>query len=235
MNIIYRKIYIIPVFLLVLFFTCISKADQVSDKPNNPIALPEVFEAINDPITLNAANIFYNQNDEVRSFDSFENRFLVIHFWASWCMECLNELITLNELQRVFRKKALTVITISEDFKGAQAIDEFFTKHKIDYLDIYLDKRNKIYQSLNINHLPATYLMDFQGNVIARSKPSTAINWMDNAIVRYLDEKVVNVQLLPPEYKQMRDLFEAPKPAEKKSVIPKKEENKNKKTNIFIN
>lgn len=227
------KIYSKGLILLVLFFASILNADQVSDKPRKPAPLPEYFQEIDDPIALNQSNIFYNQYFEKRSFEAFENRFLIIHFWASWCMECTNELIALNELQRLFKKKALTILAISEDFKGPESVDEFFKKNKIDYLDIYIDKKNTIYQSLNINHLPATYLMDFNGNIIAKSIASKQISWLDPNIIRFLDDKIIHIQLLPPEYKQLRDIYE-PLLKENKET-PKKEVPKKEKSKIFIN
>lgn len=229
------KIYSKSIILLVFFFTSITNADQVSDKPRKIAPLPGYFEEVNNLISLNQTNVFYNQYFETRSFEAFENRFLIIHFWASWCMECTNELVALNELQRSFKKKALTVIAISEDFKGPESVDKFFKKNKIDYLDIYIDKKNKIYQSLNINHLPATYLMDFNGDIIARSRPSEGISWSDPEIVRFLDDKVMNIQLLPPEYKQLRDIYEAPPVQEKKETTKKEKLIKKEKSKIFIN
>lgn len=231
----FYKIYTKSLLLLIIFLNNISFADYVSDKPKKPILLPSFLEELNDRIALNSANIFFNQNYETRSFEAFENRFLIIHFWATWCMECLNEIINLNQLQKTFRKKALIVIAISEDFKEPSFIDQFFSKNNIDYLDIYIDKRNKIYQSLNINHLPATYLMDFNGNVIARSKPSKTIDWMDENLIRYLDDKIINVQLLPPEYKQFRDVYETPKEEKTKEAAKPKDFKQVKKSKIFIN
>ena len=226
-----KKIYRNYLVILALFSSYLACADQVSDKPAKPVELPAFFEKLEEPIALSAKSVFYNQVMEPRQLENFDNRFLIIHFWASWCMECKNELLALNDLQKEFRKKALTVIALSEDFKGAAALDEYFTKNKIDYLDIYIDKKNKIYQSLNINHLPVSYLMDFNGNIIARSMPNVAVNWGDKQLIKFLDQKIYDYQLLPPEFKQERDKYEAPKPVEDKA--PKKP--KKAKSKIFIN
>jgi len=148
-------------------------------------------------------------------------------------MDCTGELIALNNLQKDFRKKALLVLTISEDFKNVEAIDKFFIKYKIDYLDIYFDKKNKIYESLGIHHLPASYLLDFNGNIIARSIPGIPVNWEDPELKRYLDEKTTAIQLLPPEFKKLRDKYEPPK--EVKTKAQQKKKTKSKKEEIFIN
>ena len=192
------KLYRNCCFFLVVFFSFHSFSDQVSDKPVVKLNLPSFFKALDDSITLNNRSVFYNQQMETRMLESFDNRFIIVHFWASWCIECRDELIALNKLQKDFRKKALLVIAISEDFKPAKDLDEFFTKHKIEYLDIYLDKGNKIYRDLAINYLPVTYLMDFNGNIIAQSKQGVVINWDDPDLIKFLDWKVNDYQLLPP-------------------------------------
>ena len=168
--------------------------------------------------------------------ENYDNRFIIVHFWASWCMECQGELLALNKLQKEFRKKALLVFAISEDFKGIGAIDEYFTKHQIDYLDLYSDKKSKIYQSLNVNHLPVSYLVDFDGKVIAQSIPGSIVDWNNEELKEYLEAKVSKYQLLPPEFKKSRDKYEPPKQAvENKTLDQKNKETKKNKSHLFIN
>lgn len=212
------RVYIKLLIILTLFLSSFAHAEAKIIAPTIP---SEFFELVKKPITLSINSIFYNQKMEKTSLENFDNRFIIVHFWASWCMDCNIELIALNNLQKEFRKKALLVVAISEDFKGIEAIDSYFTKYKLEYLDIYLDKKSKIYQSLMINHLPATYLIDSNGKVIARSIPGKKIDWNDQAIKDYLEEKVSKYQLLPPEFKKIRDKYEAPKQEKKVKNIQK--------------
>ena len=222
---------------LVVFFSLYSFADQVSDKPIVNLDIPSVFKKLENPITLNNMSVFYNQQLEKRMLENFDNRFIIVHFWASWCIECRDELLALDKLQKDFRKKALLVVAISEDFKPTKDLDEFFTKNKIEYLDIYLDKGNKIYNDLAVNYLPVTYLVDFNGNIIAQSKPGLVINWNDPDLIKYLDWKVSSYQLLPPEFKKFRDKYELPKEQSTNNDKKKdsKSDNKKKQSRIFIN
>ncbi len=193
--------------------------------------LPEFFEEIKSPIALSNNSVFYNQLMEKRTLENFENRFIIVNFWASWSMDCNNELIALNDLQKTFRKKPLLVITLSQDFKEVDFIDNYFNKHKIDYLDIYLDRKGKIYQSLDINHLPASYLVDFDGRIIARSIPGILVDWSDENFRAFLESKLSKHQLLPPEFKKTREKYEAPTQSVKKEIV-KPQSNKPK---ILIN
>ena len=218
-----QKLYIV----LLLFTAFFASAEPISTKETK---LPEFFKTDVKSVPFNNLSIFYDQNMAKRKLEDIENKLIIVHFWASWNMPSLNELIALNKLQKDFRKKALLVFAISEDFKGIEAIDTYFSKHKLDYLDIYLDKKHKIYESLNINHLPVSYIFDFNGNLLGQSTPGETINWQDEDLRNYLEEKVSKFQLLPPEYKKTRDKYEPPKQTDEKIPPIKKV-----KQSIFIN
>ncbi len=227
------KVYSNWLIILILFLSSYAHTEETTKKIPKAVTLPSFLQEVTKPIGLSATSVFYNQLDEKKSLENFDNRFIIVHFWASWCMECQNELLVLNKLQKEFRKKALLIFAISEDFKGIGAVDEYFTKHQIDYLDIYIDKKSKIYQSLNVNHLPVSYLIDFDGKVIAQSNPGTIIDWNDEELKEFLEAKVSKYQLLPPEFKKPRDKYESPKKPELPNKITKQD--KKNKSNLFIN
>lgn len=217
-------------FILFITFACISIAETKSELKNSQNdLLNSYFKEESPDIKFNDI-VFYNQDKEKRSLENFDNRFIIIHFWATWCMECQNELMALNKLQKDFRKNALVVLALSEDFKDASAIDEYFTKHKIDMLDIYMDKKNAIYKGLNINHIPASYLIDFDGKVLASSLPGKVVDWDDEDLRKFFNSKLENHHLLPPEYKAVRDVFVKPEEA-----VDKSKTDSTKKNEIIIN
>ena len=237
-----KKLYINCIFILILFLSSIAFSEVneeiAVDQSNNSPSLPLFLQESNfSSVIFNS--VFYNQSMEKRSLENFDNRFIIIHFWSTWCMECQNELIMLNKLQKEFRKKALTVIALSEDFKAASAIDEYFTKHKIDFLDIYIDKKSSIYKELNVNHLPVSYLVDLNGNVIAHSTPGVPVDWDDEDLKKFLESKVSQHQLLPPEFKNARDKYIPPVEITKETTKEVTKEDKKKeskeKSEIFIN
>lgn len=209
------KLYTKLFFISALFFPFIVSAEETtaitSEKLPKEQNIPSFLQKVVSPLSLSVNSIFYNQNMEKKSLENFDDHFIIIHFWASWCMDCQRELISLNKLQKDFKKKALMVIAISEDFKGISAIDRFFTEHKIEYLDIYLDKKKSIYDKLKINHLPASYLMDFDGKIIASSHPGIPVDWENEELKEYLEYKVSQHQLLPPEFKTIRKEYIPPK------------------------
>lgn len=221
--------------LTALLLASITYAEETTkgptDKSSDTATIPSFFQEVTSPLTLSVDSIFYNQKMEKKSLENFDNHFIIVHFWASWCMDCQSELIALNRLQKDFRKKALMVIVLSEDFKGISTIDDFFTKHKIDYLDIYVDKKSDIYNKLKINHLPTSYLVDFNGNVIANSQPGIPVDWDDETLRSFLETKVSYHQLLPPEFKTIREKYVPSESILEKPITQKSKE----KSKIFIN
>lgn len=216
------RIYTKLLFISVLFLSSIISAEEnIVDESINTKNIPSSLQKISSPISLSVDSIFYNHKMEKRSLENFDNRFIILHFWASWCMNCQSELIALNKLQKEFRKKALTVIVISEDFRGISAIDSFFAKHQIDYLDIYLDKKNTIYNKLKVNHLPVSYLIDFDERIIARSQPGIPVDWDNEELKEFLEYKVSKHQLLPPEFKTTREPYIPPKTIIEAPAAPK--------------
>lgn len=228
-----KGLYLACIFILTNFCAALAQSEQTKNIPIKLSNLSQYFEASTLPSSVINSSIFYNQSHEKRSFENFDRRFIIVHFWASWCMECKRELSALNKLQKDFRKKALLVLAISEDFKPVKDIDDFYAKNKIDYLDIYIDKKRHIYETLNINHLPASFLFDIDGNLIAQSKPRNEVDWQDEDLLKFINENIAKIPLLPPEYKLERDKFEAPKEEVKKTISKTQTTNNQKK--IFIN
>jgi peroxiredoxin len=214
------RLYNNLLIFLVLFLSCLSFA-------KGPV-MPSFFKEIEEAFKIENNYVFYDQSMNEKNLENFEDRFIILHFWASWYMNAFNDLAALNNLQKNFRKKSLFVIAVSEDFRSVSFLDEFFTKHKIDYLDIFIDPKSRFSQFLNIKHLPVSYLIDFNGNVIAKSKEGEMLDWSDKTLEAYLDHKVSSYQLLAPEFKKMRDKYEASEQNIEKA-------SNNKKSTLIIN
>ena len=43
---------------------------------------------------------FINTNNEVINLNSFKNSLIIINFWATWCAPCIEEMPSLNRLQK---------------------------------------------------------------------------------------------------------------------------------------
>ena len=58
---------------------------------------------------------------------------LVMVFMAAWCIPCIEELPTLNKLNRKFRNQGLEIIGISIDLGGPDAMQPVVDHHKVNF------------------------------------------------------------------------------------------------------
>jgi thiol-disulfide isomerase/thioredoxin len=72
---------------------------------------------------------------------------VLLNFWASWCGPCVEEIPSLEELQR--RMPGVTVVAVSTD-EDRQAYQRFLTEHHITLHTVWDGKQS-------VNPLYGTY------------------------------------------------------------------------------
>lgn len=97
---------------------------------------------------------------------SFRGKPVLLNLWATYCAPCVKEMPTLDALSASIGDK-VEVLTLSQDFKGAEVVDPFFQKAGYKKLQPYLDKEAAFVLSMNVN-LPTTILYDSQGREVWR-------------------------------------------------------------------
>ncbi|HTB51401.1 MAG TPA: TlpA disulfide reductase family protein [Ferruginibacter sp.] len=109
-----------------------------------------------------------NSNDSVINLSSFKNKVLLIDFWASWCGPCRRSIPGVVKLYKKFKDKGFEVFGVSIDANKAEwlaAIDH----DKITYTQVNDNTgwHSLIATQYNVNAIPATFLIDKKGKIIA--------------------------------------------------------------------
>ncbi|MDE2228561.1 MAG: TlpA family protein disulfide reductase [Alphaproteobacteria bacterium] len=109
-----------------------------------------------------------------KTLADFRGRPVLVNFWATWCGPCREEMPSLDRLQARLGKR-LTVLAISEDRRGADAVDPFLAKLKLAALAVYLDPENDALQAFHLRGLPTSVLIDRDGRMVWRVEG--ALDW----------------------------------------------------------
>lgn len=159
--------------MYLFFFVSISIIAYIFIYPNNKNNI------VRDNITYEKAPNFSlpNQYGDTISLYDFKGNFLLIDFWASWCVACRKDNPNIVELYEKYSSKGLAFLSISLDGlldqekpkeDWVQAINEDrLIWENVSELKGWRSKVRNLYE---IERLPMTILIDKEGNIITKDK-----------------------------------------------------------------
>jgi thiol-disulfide isomerase/thioredoxin len=94
---------------------------------------------------------------------------VLLNLWATWCAPCKAEMPTLDQIAGDEAGK-LRVVTVSEDTKGAEQVDPWFSQQDFKHLEPWLDADGDLGFAVGKGNsvLPTTVLYDAQGKEVWR-------------------------------------------------------------------
>ncbi|EDM43217.1 thioredoxin family protein [unidentified eubacterium SCB49] len=115
---------------------------------------------------------------ETLSLDDALGKYTIIDFWASWCRPCRMENPNVVSVYNKYHDKGLNIISVSLDRKGQRerwikAIeDDNMDWYHVSNLQFWNDPIAKQY---NVRSIPATFLLDENGKIIAKNLRGPAL------------------------------------------------------------
>jgi thiol-disulfide isomerase/thioredoxin len=99
----------------------------------------------------------------------YKGKVVLIDFWATWCGPCVQELPNVLSAYKLYHDKGFEIIGISLD-ESKDKLEAFLKENNMTWPQFFDGKGwgNELAQKYGINSIPATYLLDTEGNIIAR-------------------------------------------------------------------
>ena len=97
------------------------------------------------------------------SLDSLKGQIVLVNFWASWCGPCRKEMPILEQLNRQYRGKGVTLVGVNVEPDSAAATD--WLKATPVSFPILFDVDSKVSKLYQVEGMPNTVILDRKGNV----------------------------------------------------------------------
>jgi peroxiredoxin len=114
--------------------------------------------------------------------EDYRGKYVLLNFWATYCVPCVEELPSLNGIYDDLHDKGLVVLGVSVD-TDEEAYQRFLTAHRVTF-PTARDPEWTAAIRYGTSKIPETYLIDREGLVIR--KYVGAENWRRPEILNYL-------------------------------------------------
>ena len=110
----------------------------------------------------------------VLALADLRGRYVLVNFWASWCIPCKDEAPLLERAWNEYRDRGLVVVGINiQDLEtGAR---KFLAQTGATYPNVR-DRDNRVNRAYGVTGVPETFFIDRQGRVV-RKFPGAAVEW----------------------------------------------------------
>jgi cytochrome c biogenesis protein CcmG/thiol:disulfide interchange protein DsbE len=106
------------------------------------------------------------EGSDYNLYENLEKGPVVINFWATWCVPCIEEMKKMKHLHQKYSGKDVQFLAISvDDPKTVGRVQSFVKSHRYPFT-ILLDTNNDVMKLLQGTVPPYTVLLDKNGNIV---------------------------------------------------------------------
>jgi cytochrome c biogenesis protein CcmG/thiol:disulfide interchange protein DsbE len=118
------------------------------------------------------------------TLDEFRGRFVILNFWATWCLPCRAEMPAMQRLYLAYRDRGLVVVGVN--FKeSTRQVQDFMLEQALTFPAL-LDRDGNAATALRVIGLPMTFLLDRERRILWRAIGER--EWDTSATRAYLDQ-----------------------------------------------
>jgi peroxiredoxin len=109
-------------------------------------------------------------NGKPISVSAYKGKILLVDFWATWCGPCVGELPNVLKTYEKYHGKGFEIVGISLD-QEEKKLRDFIKSREMPWQQYFDGKgwQSKLAGTYGIMSIPATYLLDKEGNIAAKN------------------------------------------------------------------
>ena len=119
----------------------------------------------------------------------YHHRFVLLNFWATWCVPCLKEMPDLEKAYQKLGSKKLIVLAVGMG-EDKSSISRFSKKHEFTF-PMIADSTLEIARLYGVENIPITYLINPEGVIIGRALGVR--DWASKELIEFIDSKLESV------------------------------------------
>ena len=103
----------------------------------------------------------------VYSNESFNGKFYMLDFWATWAGPCVAEMGNLHQAYEKFKAKNFEILSLSLDAKPGDVVKFRSAKWKMPWLHAFVTTNKKVMSDFSVVAPPKSFLVDATGKIVA--------------------------------------------------------------------
>lgn len=111
---------------------------------------------------------------------------VVLHYWATWCEPCKQDMKLLRDLQARYQKAGLTIVGVNVDGDRGDAV-RYANEVRLPWVTMYEPgglEGSPLANALGVQTLPTMLLIDAKGKVVENNVPASQLNEAIDELVR---------------------------------------------------
>ncbi|MCK8047248.1 TlpA family protein disulfide reductase [Shewanella sp. 1CM18E] len=114
-------------------------------------------------------------------FSQYKGKVIMVNMWATWCPPCVRELPAISRFSAKIGSDDFEVLPVSIDLEGNKQVEPFLKSLGMEDFNTYYDKEQKLGQVFPLDTIPATFILNREGELIAFVR--TFVDWDDDKAV----------------------------------------------------
>ena len=124
-------------------------------------------------------------NGKMVRLGDLRGKFVLINFWATWCVPCKMEMPSLERLYKRIRSEKFELLAVSNDMFAEKVVRPYIEVNRFSF-PVLIDSQLRASNLYGIVTLPTTYLINPEGVVIGVREG--ADDWAKSETLQFFDD-----------------------------------------------